>query len=83
MGRPVSTPVPTTALGAALIARRAGRAGRVVAEEIGIDHGAYTRLESGKRGPSAPTARALARWLGWTTDEVLDAAEQPAAKEGA
>ena len=81
MPRPPSNPTPTTALGAALIARRAGRGGRVAAAEIGIDQGMLSRLETGARKPSADTARALARWLGWTTDQVLDAAEQAATPE--
>lgn len=76
MARPSST--PTTALGAAMQAKRGATPGRDVAIEIGIDPAVFYRLETGKRGPSAPTARALARWLGWTTDEVLDAAEQTA-----
>ena len=38
-----------------------------------------SRLETGTRKPSADTARALARWLSWTIEQVLDAAEQPAA----
>lgn len=28
--------------------------------------------------PSADTARALARWLGWTVEQVFEAAETPA-----
>ena len=59
-------------------AKRGATPGRDVAIEIGIDPAVFYRLETGKRGPSAQTARALARWLGWTTDQVLDAAEQTA-----
>ena len=76
MGRPPQTPI--TALGVAMRAHRGARPGHEACKEIGIDSGMYHRLESGKRGPSAQTARALARWLGWTTDQVLDAAEQAA-----
>ena len=76
MSRPPSAPTPSTALGVALVARRGSTPGRVAAAEIGIDQGMLSRLEAGARKPSAPTARALARWLGWTTDQVLDAAEQ-------
>lgn len=74
MGRPPQTPVTT--LGLAMREHRGSRPGHEVCKDIGIDSGMYHRLEAGKRGPSAPTARALARWLGWTTDQVLDAAEQ-------
>jgi len=78
MPRPPSNPTPSTALGVAIIACRGGRSGREAAAEIGIDQGMLSRLETGARSPSAQTARALARWLGWTTDQVLDAAGQPA-----
>lgn len=75
MPRPPSP--PTTRLGQAMAAHRGNNSGRDAAAEIGIDSAAYHRIETGTRGPSGPTARALARWLGWTTDQVLDAAEQP------
>lgn len=78
MGRRHPTKQPPTALGAALLARRAGRKQRDVAQEIGTSDVTLGALELGTRKPSADTARALARWLGWTTDQVLDAAEQPA-----
>ena len=76
MPRPRSAPV--TALGAALVERRAGVALDVTAEELGLTHTTLSRLERGTNRPSADTARALARWLGWTTDQVLEAADQPA-----
>ena len=66
-----------------MIARRGGRQQREVAAELGTTDATVSRLERGLNVPTALVARALARWLGWTTDQVLDAAEQPAAKEGA
>lgn len=74
MARPSSAPI--TLLGQAMQARRGVESGRDVALSIGVDPAVFYRLETGRRGPSAQTARSLARWLGWTTDQVLDAAEQ-------
>lgn len=48
------------------------------AASMAVPCGTLARLERGTHRPSADTARALARWLGWTTDQVLDAADQPA-----
>jgi len=75
MPRPPST--PTTALGRAIQAKRADSTGRAVAHDMGISGGALYRIEAGQRRPSADTARALARWLGWTMEQVLDAAVEP------
>ena len=58
--------------------RRGSVTGDIAAKEAGLSEATYYRLERGARGPSAQQARALARWLGWTTDQVLDAAEQAA-----
>ena len=49
-----------------------------IAEEIGVNLMTLSRVERGQGRPSATTARRLARWLGWSTDDVLDAAETPA-----
>lgn len=48
-------------------------------EEAGLPHTTLSRLERGTHRPSADTARKLATWLGWTVEEVLDAADQPVA----
>ena len=37
------------------------------------------RIERGTHAPSDDTARALARWLGWTAEQVFEAAETPVA----
>jgi hypothetical protein len=50
----------------------------VVAPEVGLSHSAWLRLEGAVHRPSVDTARKLARWLGWTVEQVLDAAEAPA-----
>ena len=77
MGRRSVNYTPPTALAAAVLHRRTGRDIRIAAEESGIAFSVLSKVEHGG-GFSAQTARALARWLGWTTDQVLDAAEQPA-----
>lgn len=66
---------PTTPLGQAIQRRRAGRAQRVVSEEAGVPHTTLSRLERGTHEPSTKTALALARWLGWSVEQVLEAAE--------
>lgn len=42
-----------------------------------MPHAVLVRLEGGQRQPGVETARALARWLGWSLDQVIDAARQP------
>lgn len=54
--------------------RRGLRSRRDVAAEIGIDHAVYHRLEAGTRRPSGETALKLARWLGWTAEQVIEGA---------
>lgn len=58
--------------------RRSGRVGDEVAEELGLERGTYYRLERGTHQPSYDTAKKLATWLGWTTDQVMEAAKAPA-----
>lgn len=67
-----------TKLGAELVARRGEASLESVSGEMSMAYQTLSRLERGTHRPSADTARALARWLGWTTDQVLDAADQPA-----
>ena len=71
-----SDPV-TSALGQAMRDRRGSRSGTDQAAIVGIAERTYYRTEGGTRKPSLPTARAIARWLGWSIDEVADAAEKP------
>lgn len=58
--------------------RRAGRDGEDAASELGIDRGTLYRLERGTHAPSTTTALALAKWLGWSVEQVLEAAGEPA-----
>lgn len=48
---------------------------------IGIPETTLSRVERGAGRPSYETARALAAWLGWSLERVLEAAESPAEKE--
>jgi DNA-binding XRE family transcriptional regulator len=74
---PLPPPTPTTALGAAIQARREGRSSITAGQEVGVTHSTMLRLERGTVRPSADTARSLANWLGWTMEQVLDAADTP------
>lgn len=47
-----------------------------------MPHAVLVRLESGQRQPGVETARALARWLGWSLNQVIDAARQPPDADG-
>jgi transcriptional regulator with XRE-family HTH domain len=76
MARPPNP--PKTALGHALRVKRGAVIGPEVAAELGIEAGHYYRLERGKHRPNTDTARKLAAWLGWTVEQLLDAAEAPA-----
>jgi transcriptional regulator with XRE-family HTH domain len=76
MARPAHP--PRTALGVAVRARRQGVSQRIVVEEAGVGHSTLSSIERGAFRPSYDTARALARWLGWTVEQVMDAADRPA-----
>ncbi len=76
MGRRPSP--PKTALGAAMRARRGDATGLAAAEVVGLGEDHWYRLERGQHRPNTDTARKLAAWLGWTVEQVLDAAEAPA-----
>ncbi len=65
----------TTRLGQAVRDRRAERSQREAADEVGIPQATLSRIERGTHRPSVETARALADWLGWSLEQVLDAAE--------
>jgi DNA-binding XRE family transcriptional regulator len=68
-----------TCLGEALRTRRVAASGASAAEELGLDHDHFYRLERGQHRPTVDTARKLAAWLGWTLEQVLDAADTPLA----
>lgn len=56
--------------------------GDQAADELEIYRNTYYRLERGTHRPSYDTAKKLAAWLGWTTDQVMEAAGRPAADLG-
>ena len=72
-------PTPAkTALGTTMRAKRGDSPGEDAATALGIERGTYYRLERGTHAPSLTTAQALARWLGWTLEQVYEAAASPA-----
>lgn len=80
MGRPASP--PTTVLGVAVREKRGATPQIPMAESLGIPHSTLSRVERGSNEPSFDSARVLARWLGWTVEQVLDAARAPAPTDG-
>ena len=68
---------PKTALGAALRKKRGERPSIEVAAEIGISQASLSRVETGKGTITLETALALARWLGWTVEELAEASKEP------
>lgn len=74
---PRRRPIPSTALGAAVQARRGERKLRDVAAEVGVTASYLSRIETGAK-PARAAGQALARWLGWTLEEVSKAAREPA-----
>lgn len=79
MGRPA--PTPGSLLGAELQSRRAGRPSTEIAPEVGVTHSTWLRIEKGKHRPTYDTAVRLAAWLGWTVEQVMEAAKAPAPSE--
>lgn len=59
-------------------AHRGTRTQRDTEEATGIPRSTLGRLELGTHAPSADTALALARWLGWTMEQVMEASKTPA-----
>ena len=76
MPRPAS--VPTTALGAAIQAKRGETPGHEAAAALGLTPAGLYRIERGERRPAIDTALLLAPWLGWTVARIAEAARQPA-----
>lgn len=68
--------VPQTRLGAVVQRQRGTRSLQAVEREIGIPNTTLSRIERGGR-PSYDTALTLARWLGWTVEQVMEAAAAP------
>ena len=76
MGRPALS--PTNALGAAIRARRSAAGQTATAADIGVARTTLAQIERGEFTPSINTALALARWLGWSVEQVIEAARTPA-----
>jgi DNA-binding XRE family transcriptional regulator len=70
---------PMTVLASALRDRRGARRQAAVAAEIGVSRSSFARMERGGQPPSPQVAVALARWLGWSVTQVIDAANAPMA----
>lgn len=68
---------PTTQLGVAVQTRRGATPLRALGDELGLNDTTLSRIERGTHRPSADTAVALARWLGWSVEAVLEAAKTP------
>ena len=47
------------------------------AREAGLTQITLSRSERGSHAPSTTTALALAKWLGWSVEAVLEAAARP------
>lgn len=65
-------------LAEAIKQRRGLESGRSVARSLGVSAAMISRLEHGLHRPSYDTAVKLAVWLGWSTDQVMKAAGEPA-----
>ena len=65
-----------TILGEAIRKQRGERSLPQVGRELGVSHQTVLRLERGDHSPTASTALKLARWLGWSVERVLEAAEE-------
>ena len=64
---------PTTALAAAIQAKRGTSKLRDIADEAGLSWATLARLERGGGVQKIATRSAVARWLGWTEDQVIEA----------
>lgn len=74
---PARTISPTTLLGRSLVNRRGDRTLVAVAEQLGVSYVCVARIELAARKPSPSTALKIARWLGWTMEQVYEAANTP------
>lgn len=68
----------STALGIAIRSRRGVLEQQDAALAIGLPRTTLSRVERGTHRPTYDTAVKLAAWLGWTTDQVMEAAGRPA-----
>jgi hypothetical protein len=64
---------PTTALAAAIQAKRGNAKLRDIADEAGLSWATLARLERGGGVQKIATRMAVARWLGWSEERVIEA----------
>lgn len=64
---------PTTALAAVIQAKRGTSKLRDIADEAGLSWATLARLERGGGVQKIATRLAVARWLGWTEEQVIEA----------
>ena len=64
---------PTTALAAAIQAKRGNAKLRDIADEAGLSWATLARLERGGGVQKIATRSAVAKWLGWSEEQVADA----------
>ena len=70
--------MPGTTLGQAVRAARGDESLVEVAKRLGLSHPTLSRIERGTHAPSIATALALSKWLGWSLEDVVRAASEPA-----
>lgn len=61
-----------------MTARRGTRTLQDLGADVGVTYATLSRLERGTHRPTYDTAVKLAAWLGWTVEQVMTAATQPA-----
>ena len=64
---------PTTVLAAAIQAKRGTSKLRDIADEAGLSWATLARLERGGGVQKISTRLAVARWLGWTEEQIIEA----------
>lgn len=69
---------PGTLLGRAIRDRRGPTTQAEAAAGLGIVSLTLSRIERGTHRPSYDTAVKLAAWLGWSVEQVMNAAAEPA-----
>ena len=72
---------PDTLLAAEVARERGALTQAEAAQAAGLTQRTWSAVERSVHRPSADTALKLARWLGWTVEEVLEAADRPVADD--
>ena len=76
MSRPSKPTI--TRLGQALRKKRDHLSTVGAGDQCGVPGSTLTKIERGAHRPSYDTALKLARWLGWTVEQVMEAAGEAA-----